>query len=477
MRLNPLTKGIETLHPRDAEFFYNESDGHMGHLLSVWLFDTSLHPEAELTQEQAVDWITRRLGCDRMYTNRIRSAPLGLQHPYWAPAEDFHARNHVTVTEIVEPGWAALGEHLDELVTAPMDLACPPWEMHVFNGVEGLIDMPGRLTAVVLKAYHSAGDGLGVVELGQRLFSDEDRPVDGGPRGADRLRIVRVRLLANALLAFPRGVVRLAQDIAGMRAVEEDISAAIDSGEMAAPPEKRHANRFNAMASGAAAIEPIVFARDELRRVKDAVPGATVNDVLLTVVGGALARYAADAADPACDSIIAMVPRSMRQIEKWESANQLATMFVDMHTDVEDPLERLSLVSESARGEKARTAHLSTRRLSVHVQSAPPVLLWLLARLRKTLTVDPDMTRNFQTTVSNIPRPAGDVSLNGAPVVALLGSQPPVDRDCVRHYLTVSPGGKYMLTVTADKAAIPDLPRYLAAARDCFDELKKATEA
>ncbi len=69
------------LNPRDAEFIYHEGAGHLNHLIAVYFFETSLHPSAEFTAEQAVDWVTARLGCDRMFTQRVQRTPLGLDHP------------------------------------------------------------------------------------------------------------------------------------------------------------------------------------------------------------------------------------------------------------------------------------------------------------------------------------------------------------------------------------------------------------
>ncbi|WP_308115615.1 MULTISPECIES: WS/DGAT domain-containing protein [Rhodococcus] len=57
-----------------------------------------------------------------------------------------------------------------------------------------------------------------------------------------------------------------------------------------------------------------------------------------------------------------MVPRSMRQIAEWESANQLALLTVDLHTDVEDPVERLTRIRDSALRAKGRSSHPAVRR-------------------------------------------------------------------------------------------------------------------
>lgn len=65
-----------------------------------------------------------------------------------------------------------------------------------------------------------------------------------------------------------------------------------------------------------------------------------------------------------------MVPRSMRKVEEWQSANQLVTLSVDMHTSVAAPLERLALIAESSRSEKVRTSHPATRRVDAAIETA-----------------------------------------------------------------------------------------------------------
>ena len=93
-----------------------------------------------------------------------------------------------------------------------MDLTRPPWELHFFTGVDGLDDLPGRLTAVVLKAHHSAGDGLAVLELAQDIFSESLRP-----RHTERaVPFPRGRMFVKAVLGLPRQLLRFAKDVPGI---------------------------------------------------------------------------------------------------------------------------------------------------------------------------------------------------------------------------------------------------------------------
>ncbi|MDH6280112.1 wax ester/triacylglycerol synthase domain-containing protein [Prescottella agglutinans] len=464
-----LATGIEPLNPRDADFVYNESDGHLGHLLAVYLFDTANRPEAEFSREQAIEWVNARLGHHRMFTHTIRRVPLGLEHPHWAPAPNFDIRDHVQVTAIAESGWAPLQQHLDVLLATRMDPNRPPWELHFYTGVHGLDDLPGRLTVVVLKAHHSAGDGLAVLELAQNIFSDNVRPAD-----ADRVvPFLRGRMLAKSVLGLPGQLRRFAKDIPGNRAAGRAMNAAEVAGEWAQLNEQP-AIRFNGKVSGSGSLAPIVLPANSIRRIKDTVPGATINDVLLAIVGGALGRYLGEKGEPHKGSLVAMVPRSMRKVEEWESANRLAVMGVDLHTDIDDPLGRLTRIAQSSKSEKTRTSHLAVRRLAAAVETAPPPMLRLIAYARKTGTHDLSRPRYQHTMVSNMPFSIEGFTLNGAPAVAVLGAQPPVDGDGLRHFVVTTADGSLMLTVVADSATMPDLDHYLDLIRASLTELEEA---
>jgi WS/DGAT/MGAT family acyltransferase len=471
MRLSDLLDvGIAQVNPRDAEFIYYEADGHPNHLVAVYFFETSKHPDSEFTQTQAVEWVAARLGHHRMFTHRVQRTPLGLGHPYWVYDPDLDVRDHVQVTAITEPGWAPFQNQLSALLTSHMDLNRPPWELHFFTGIEGLDAIPGRLTAVVLKSHHSGADGIAIRMLGDAIFSDALQP----RKSATAVPLLRARLFTRSVLNFPGELIQFAKSIPRNRAAVRAVDEAKAAGEWAESLYESAGIRFNGKVSAFALVEPITLSGAEVREVKNAVPGATVNDVLLAVVGCALARYLAEKGEERQASLFAMVPRSMRKQEEWESANQLVSLSVDMHTKVEDPLERLALIAESARSEKARTSHIAVRRMSTAVETLPAPIMRLLAYSRRLYDYNLDRPRYQHTMVSNIPLSVEGLTLNGAPGAAVLANQAPVHGDGLRHFLVASSGGGLTLNVIVDAVMMPDLDHYLELLRASFEELKEA---
>ena len=90
-----------------------------------------------------------------------------------------------------------------------------------------------------------------------------------------------------------------------------------------------------------------------MRKVKSAVPGATINDGVLATVGGALRRYLSATGELPETSLIAMAPISVRSADEKESAgNQVSGMTVLLGTDIADAGERLVVVQRSTHEQK-----------------------------------------------------------------------------------------------------------------------------
>ncbi|QBJ98643.1 DUF1298 domain-containing protein [Rhodococcus sp. ABRD24] len=458
------------LEPRDAEFVYNEYRGHLEHLLAVYLFDAGSEPGVALTDTSVQQWMRDRLGSHHAFTSVITRPPLGIEHPRWVPAEHIDLRDHVSVRAVSQPGWEGLGPLLGEILTSRIDLSRPPWELHVVTGVTSLDMFDGRpLTAVGLKLHHSAADGLAVMDLAHKLFSETPRPVP------DRavIRFPRLRILAESIRAIPRRTRIFVGSIPENRASARAVEAACAAGEWPRLPE-RPETRFNTATSGRACVHSVSLPGEQISIVKGAAPHLTINDVVLAATGGALDRYLRERGEEYDGSLVAMVPRSMRGIEKWESANQLVALAVDMHTDRRDPIGRLLSISRSARLEKARTSHPAVRRQVAAMDTAPPFFWQVASYMHKRKRYGQNASRAFHTMVSNIPLTVEGLTFDGATAVAVLGSQPPVDGDRLRHFVTTGTDGGLTLTVIADPEAMPDLPHYLELVRASLAELEDA---
>src|SRR3546814_20339484 len=87
----------------------------------------------------------------------------------------------------------------------------------------------------------------------------------------------------------------------------------------------------------------------DVAEIRRKVPGATVNDVVLTTVGGALRKYLSKHKELPKESLVAVAPINLRGKDKDAGkastpGNQVSAMSVPLRTDIADPLERLAAV-------------------------------------------------------------------------------------------------------------------------------------
>ena len=135
----------------------------------------------------------------------------------------------------------------------------------------------------------------------------------------------------------------MARTMPATRALQERVRR----GGLEAPPTAAPRTRFNAAVTGHRVVEARRFDLATVKRIKTAVPGATINDVAIAIVGGALRSYLSDKGELPTESLRVMVPISVRSKDQMGTAgNQVATMTAALGTDIDDPLKRLEAVRE-----------------------------------------------------------------------------------------------------------------------------------
>ena len=208
-----------------------------------------------------------------------------------------------------------------------------------------------------------------------------------------------------------------------------------------------------------------------MKAIKASLPGATVNDAGLAVVGGALRRYLLDKGELPEKPLVAMIPISVRtESERSAAGNQVSAMPASLATDIEDPVERLEAIRESTRSSKVLTEAIGARNLSELSQIVPGMLIGLGSRtLGRVNTRMP-----FNTTVTNVPGSQVPLYFAGARMVGSFGMGPVVNGMGIINILS-SYTGDFIFSFSACREMMPDPAFYAACLRESFQELAKAT--
>jgi diacylglycerol O-acyltransferase len=382
----------------DASFLAQEGRNAHMHVGAVLIFEG---PPPDY--EEFCTQIRGRLHLVPRYRQKLAFPPLETGRPLWVDDPSFNLAYHVRHTALPAPGSEEQLRALAARVHSQrLDRSRPLWETWLVQGLEG------NRFALISKTHHALVDGISGVDLATVLFDLEPVPKSAPHEGepwAPAPEPSAAQLAARgvkALVKTPFGLTAKALSAASrpMRTLEEAREAIEGVGEVAwaglNPAPETPLN---------VPIGPhrrLVFVRNELadfKRVKDAL-GGTVNDVVLTVVAGALRHWLRSrGVRTEGMELRALVPVSIRgEDEHHQLGNRIAAMRGPLPVYVEDPVARLAVVREAMNGLKDSKQAVGAEVLAGVQSLAPPTVLAQASRINFS-------TRLFNLIVTNVPGP------------------------------------------------------------------------
>jgi diacylglycerol O-acyltransferase len=471
---------MQQLSGMDASFLYFETPKSPGHIFSVYIYDPSTAPGGAVTFKGILDHYRSRLHVSPVFRRRLVEVPFGLDHPYWIEDEDFDLEYHVRHIALPKPGdWRQLCIQLARLHSRPLDMSKPLWEATVIEGLDNVEGVPPGGFAIMQKIHHAAVDGVTVLEITSAVHDLEPDTPTVLPEG--EWRPERPPSPATLLTrATVTNIVRpghfarvMARTVPATRALQQRVRR----GELEAPPTAAPRTRFNAPVTGHRVIEARRFDLATVKRIKAAVPGATINDVAIAIVGGALRTYLSDKGELPTESLRVMVPISVRSPDQMGTAgNQVATMTAALGTDIDDPLKRLEAVRQSTHASKAFAEASDARSMVEFSQLMPGGLATLAARAASRFEMASRGTPPVNCVVSNVPGPQVPLYFAGARLVTFFGGAAVVEGMGLLHGI-MSYCGEMIVSVVSDRALMPDPAVYAACIQRSYDDLVAAADA
>ena len=198
--------------------------------------------------------------------------------------------------------------------------------------------------------------------------------------------------------------------------------------------------------------------------------GGTVNDVVLTVVAGALRRWMTTRGEPvrATTTVRAMVPVSVRaRSTGGKLGNQISAYFVDLPVGEPDPVARLKAVTAAMAGHKGSGQAIGASALIGLVGLATPTLHSMSARLTSSMS-----SRMFNVVVTNVPGPQFPLYAMGARMRDMYPVVPLAKGQAVSIGITSYDGGIFY-GLNADRDAMGDVDVLADAIGASLDELSQ----
>ncbi len=450
----------------DNSFLLLEKPNAMMHVASTGIFEVG--PLG--TSEGGVDIDRIRRGIEAVlhriprYRQRLAWIPVE-GTPVWVDDDRFNLAYHVRHTALPRPGDPDQLKQLSARVMEQrLDRTRPLWEMWI---VEGLSD---DRFAIISKVHHCMIDGVSGVDLLSLLMSPDPEPeiVDPPPfvarplpTGTELLRREVTRRLGMPLAA--------ARDLGQFAREARDVRREVGSRLRAAAETVETSMRA---ASPTPLNRPIgphrrfdwtTLPLQTLREVRKSL-GVSLNDVVLTLVTGALRRYLG-ALDVDLEEIDfrVLAPVSVRAPrERGRLGNQVSAWIVPLPLGEPDPREQARILNERTQDLKDRRQAVGAALLTAAAEWTPATLLSLGARNATRLLP-------FNLVVTNVPGPPARLYLLGAPLREIYPQVPLADNQALGIAL-FSYEGQLFFGFNADYDRVPDPGAFVAAIEAAAEE-------
>ncbi|WP_379549591.1 WS/DGAT/MGAT family O-acyltransferase [Qipengyuania sp. DGS5-3] len=467
---------MRQLQGMDASFVALETRNSPMHIGSILIYNPETAPGGFVRFKDILNFFESRLQLSKTVRQRLVRVPFDLDYPYWIEDPDFDLEYHVRHIALPKPGdWRQLCIQAARIFSRPLDLERPPWEFTVVEGLDNIKGVAPGSYAMVTKVHHSAIDGMSGVDLLEAMHTlVPEEPAPNTPDAWEPEKVPNpVELLGRSYISAVTNPLKqmevaakaapgLAKALKGLVAKEFDVSR-----EMLAPK-----TRFNKPISSSRVVEGRSLPLADIKAIRALAPGCKVNDVFLTIVGGAMRKYLLAKDDLPKATLTAMAPISVRsKSEKGDMGNQVAAMVAPLGTHIEDPAERLAYVHDRTVNSKAMTDAVGARNMTEVSKVSPALYMSLGAQLYTRLGLANTIRPPFSTIVTNVPGPPIPIYSSGARLDSQMGLVCLTDGMGLGHVVQ-SYVDEATISFTACRELLPDPEFYVQCIEDSFEELR-----
>jgi len=425
------------------------------------------------TIESKLDLIPR-------YRQKVMRPFLNIGFPTWQYDPDFDIRRHIFHVKLDAPGTEEeLRQLTGRIFTPLLDREKPLWEVYIVDGLTG-----GR-SAIVSKVHHCMVDGVAGIGLLNIMLdpSPDELPLRRRkpyrpPKPPDAVMLF-LDALTDSVAQIPKRLQSVREDLLrygglllGDDVTRLGIQRLVDmSPELMVPMEKLP---FNRPCSGERQVFWSEFPFAEARAIRTAC-GVTVNDVVLGVVAGAVARYVELHGQTVKNRFFrAMVPVNLRDPDDPPGAvgNRISLLPVVLPLGIRDPVARLRHIHAQTEAMKgARMAELVRMGIAWLGVLPATVQTWLADNLGWVNTPIPI----FHMVCTNVPGPQIPLYTCGKRMLTCY-PHVPTGMDVGISVAIESYDQKLYFALTTDMLAAPDGGRMKEFLEASFVELRKAAK-
>ena len=336
----------------DTAWLRMDTEANLMMIVGVWLV------EPELSLEDLRARVEGSLLLYDRFRQKVVEDAMGAN---WVEDGSFDIADHVVAEQLEVPAGQepleTLKARVGELAATPLDASRPLWELRLVESLE-----PGR-SAIITRIHHCIGDGIALISVmlsitdggkppparKSRTNGNDTEPdwfTDALLKPVTDLTIKAIGLTGEGMAKSVELMANPVQPLAGgMDVARIGYQVVSDAAAMALMADdsptrlKGRATPGKRVAWG----EPLPL--EEVKTVAQAF-GASINDVLLTCVAGAIGDYLREhGEDPEGKEIRAMVPVNLRPLDQaWKLGNRFGLVPLVLPVGIANPVKRLGAV-------------------------------------------------------------------------------------------------------------------------------------
>ena len=323
---------------------------------------------------------------------------------FWKEDEMFDIDHHFRHISLPRPGRIReLLVYVSQEHGRLLERNMPLWECHVIEGIED------NRFGIYFKVHHSLVDGVAAMGLVKRAFSYSPEAMTTKPLWAVSSSKTRknkapassglLETLSKQFATLPRVGAELVQNM-------KDYSEPNHVRTTQAP-----CTLFNQSVTSSRRIVAQSYDISRLNHIAKHF-GVTMNDVVLGICAGALRTYLIGQQALPDKPLVAFVPVSLRK-DNSVAGNQISFMLANLATHLDDPVERLKIISRTINDGKKRFKRMTQSEIINYT-----AIVYSLVGLNVITGLMPKR-QGFNLIISNVPGSREPLYWNGARMDAL----------------------------------------------------------
>ena len=404
------------------------------------------------------------------YRQRLHEIPV-FNHAVWVDDPHFDLDYHVRHTALPRPGsLQQLKSLVARVMAQPLDRKRPLWETWIIEGLEG-----GEQFGMITKIHHCMIDGASGVDLANIQFSTSSVPAELAPPEPFRPRPAprRLELFLNESrrqAGIPGEIVRdFRRFVERTDDLREDVNTRINAlTRLFGMGLKADDTPLNGRVGPHRNFEWVSCRLDDLKSMRKGL-GCSINDIVLTVVTGAVREYLlAKGVDVNVIEFKVSTPVSVRkEKDRGELGNNVSSWIIALPISEADPKRQLETIHETTEYLKETNQAIGVQMMTQIQEWTPSTLLSLGAQ---------SMSGPINTIVTNVPGPQVPLYFHGARLRAIYPAVPLMEGMGLGIALT-SYAGTMGIGFNCDPDIVPDLDRFVLQFKEALEKVAAAANS